>query len=87
MVQSKERKDKETRSRVIAELKEKDIPVMVYYPIPMHLQTAFGFLGHQKGELPVCEGYAERILSLPIHPYLREDEIDMISEALIAAVR
>lgn len=76
-------KDGRQRDRVIEEMKKKDIPVMVYYPIPMHLQTAFRYLGYKKGKLPQCEDYAERIFSIPMHPYLTSDEVDFISGSLL----
>ena len=75
------------REDIVNRMKKRDIPVMIYYPIPMHLQTAFGYLGYKNGDLPVCESYAERIFSIPMHPYLTEDEIDFVSEALITALK
>lgn len=75
------------REDIVNRMKKRDIPVMIYYPIPMHLQTAFGYLGYKNGDLPVCENYAERIFSIPMHPYLTEDEIDFVSEALITALK
>jgi dTDP-4-amino-4,6-dideoxygalactose transaminase len=78
---------KEQREKILEKMKEKEIPIMIYYPIPMHLQTAFQYLGYRKGDLPQCEDYADRIFSIPMHPYLTEEEIDFVSEALIAAKR
>lgn len=79
--------NKNQREEIIEKLKEKEIPVMVYYPVPMHLQTAFRYLGYKKGDLPGCEDYADRIFSIPMHPYLTEDEIDFVSEALITVLK
>lgn len=76
-------KDGRQRKLIIEEMRKKDIPIMVYYPIPMHLQTAFQYLGYRKGALPRCEDYAERIFSIPMHPYLTFDEIDFISNSLL----
>ena len=60
-------------------LKKLDIPTAIYYPIPLHLQTAFAKLGYQRGDFPVSESTSERILSLPMHPYLTESDIKKIT--------
>lgn len=51
-------------------LKEAQIPTAVYYPKPLHLQSAFSYLGYRNGDLQASEDCAGRIFSLPIHPYL-----------------
>lgn len=76
-------KDSRQRKMIIEEMGKRDIPIMIYYPIPMHLQTAFQYLGYKKGELPRSEDYAERIFSIPMHPYLTSAEIDFISNSLL----
>lgn len=53
-------------------LKNNSIPTAIYYPKPLHLQTAFQTLGYEKGDFPVSEKCAETIFSLPMHPYLSE---------------
>lgn len=62
----------EKRDELIRELKKEDIPTMIYYPKPLHLQSAFAGLGYKKGDFPVAESTAERICSLPMHPYLSD---------------
>ncbi len=74
------------RDRVLASLKEAGIPTAVYYPIPLHLQKAFAFLNIPKGAFPASEWAAQRIFSLPMHPYLDEETIDRIVAACRAAV-
>lgn len=76
----------EQREEIMMKLKDKGIPTMIYYPIPLHLQTAFRDLGYEKGSLPVCENFSKHIFSIPMHPYLSEDEIHKITQALISAV-
>ncbi|OGZ18325.1 MAG: transcriptional regulator [Candidatus Nealsonbacteria bacterium RBG_13_38_11] len=49
-------------------LKEKEIPTMVYYPLPLHLQLAFKYLCCNKGDFPEAEKASEEVLSLPIYP-------------------
>lgn len=73
---------KETRSRLQAALKEKDIPTAVYYPIPMHRQTAFNYLNAEDNACPVSDQLAERVLSLPIHPYLSQKDQDLVCDTL-----
>ncbi len=73
------------RDSVIKSLKEQNIPVMIYYKIPLHLQKVFDYLGYKKGDFPVSEKTSENILSIPMHPYIKTSEQDKILEALHAA--
>lgn len=77
---------KEQRTHLQKELKEQGIPTMVYYPKPMHLQGAFADLGYKKGDFPVAESLCERVLSLPMHPYLNEEDIQFVANAVKAAL-
>ena len=70
------------REENLAEMKEKGIPTFVYYPKPMHLQGAFSDLGYKQGDFPHAEAACERVLSLPMHPYLEDEEIEKIATAL-----
>jgi UDP-2-acetamido-2-deoxy-ribo-hexuluronate aminotransferase len=60
-------------------LKEAGIPSMIYYPKPLHLQKAYADLGYSEFDFPVSEKTSRRILSLPMHPYLDKDVIEMIT--------
>ena len=71
-------KDKEQRAALQAALKEHDIPTAIYYPIPMHRQTAFKYLNPDMNRCPVSDRLADCVLSLPIHPYLTEADQDYI---------
>lgn len=75
-------KNKEQREHIVNGMKKYDIPIMVYYAIPMHMQTAYQYLCYEKGALPVCEDYADRVFSVPMHPYLKKDEIEEICDKL-----
>ena len=68
--------DRAQRDAVQAALKAAGIPAMVYYPKPMHLQTAFA--GLPARPCPVATSLCERVLSLPLHPYITEEEIDSV---------
>ena len=68
-------KDKQQRERVIAALKAADIPAMVYYPRPMSEQAAFAdILNVQPMDCPVARSLCDRVVSLPLHPYITEQE-------------
>ena len=58
------------------------IPTAIYYPKPLHLQTAFVPLGHATGDFPVSEDTANRIFNIPMHPYLAESDQERIIRAL-----
>ena len=77
--------DGATRSRIQERLKEKGIPTAVYYPKPLHLQTAFADLGYKKGDFPVSEDCSSRIFSLPMHPYLSKKKQTRICNELLSA--
>lgn len=70
------------REACLNALKEKGIPTAIYYPRPLHLQTAFACLGYRAGDFPFAERLSERIFSLPMHPYLDSAEQDKIIEAV-----
>lgn len=74
--------DGDARAELQARLKENGIPSAVYYPTPLHLQTAFADLGYGAGDLPVSEDLSRRIMSLPMHPYLTEAEQQAVAAAV-----
>lgn len=63
-------------------LLEKEVKTMVYYPKPLHLQTAFLPLGYEKGSLPYAEAAAQRVLSLPMHPYWEKQEVEQVCKGV-----
>jgi dTDP-4-amino-4,6-dideoxygalactose transaminase len=76
-------KNKEERDSLKAKLKAKGIPSMVYYIKPMHKQSAFNELKCGEGNLEVTNVLCDTVLSLPMHPYLSEKDILIISEKVI----
>ena len=70
------------RTALMDRLKAAGIPTAIYYPKPLHLQTAFAGLGYKPGAFPVSEGAANRIFSLPMHPYLTEQDQTKIVESI-----
>lgn len=70
------------RGRIQSKLKESNIPCGIYYPVPAHLQPAYQYLGYKAGDFPKAESVVNTILSLPMHPYLQEAEIDQVCDAV-----
>ncbi len=68
------------RDTLQVKLKEAGIPTAVHYPMPLHLQECFEYLGYVKGNFPIAEKVSEEIMSLPMNPYLKDDEIEYIVE-------
>ena len=79
--------NKEVRNALQAALKAKDIPTAIYYPIPMHKQTAFNYLNPDDNRCPVSEQLADTVISLPIHPYLPEADQDVICDAIKSVLK
>ena len=73
-------KKPETRNQFQERLKSLGIPTAVHYPMPLHLQECFDYLGHEKGDFPICEQVSNEIMSLPMNPYITDTEIDYICE-------
>jgi len=75
-------KNNEQRDGLQAYLKDKGIPSMIYYPKPMHEQTAYKDLDYKKGSSPVAEMLSACVLSLPIHPYIEDENIYKVVGAI-----
>ena len=71
------------RERLIQAMQQAGVPAMIYYKIPLHLQKAYTFLGYSTGDFPVSEDLSSRIFSLPMHPYLKDEEIEQICSVLL----
>ncbi|MCP4123757.1 MAG: DegT/DnrJ/EryC1/StrS family aminotransferase [Bacteroidetes bacterium] len=68
-----------TRDDLKAFLKEKGIPSMIYYPLPMYRQKAFSYLNLDPADYPVTEDLYQRVISLPIHSEIGEEELGYVS--------
>lgn len=66
------------RDELQNKLKEVGIPTAVHYPMPLHLQECFKYLGYKKGDFPISEIVSQEIMSLPMNPYVTDKEIEYI---------
>lgn len=78
------------RDEVVAHLSKAGIPTGLYYPKCVHEQPCFSYLGYKQGSFPVSEAASKEVLSLPMHPWLTEEEQDhicaKIAECVVAPV-
>ncbi|GBU28560.1 pleiotropic regulatory protein [Treponema sp. R8-4-B8] len=72
----------EKRDALEEHLKSKNIGTSVYYPIPLHLQKCFEYLGYKKGDFPIAEKLCETVLALPMFPELTEDEVSFVCDSV-----
>ena len=68
------------RDAKLKQLNERGISCGIHYPIPVHLQEAYRFLGYGRGSFPVAERCAEEFLSLPMFPELSEEQIQAVAK-------
>ena len=75
------------RDRVLQALSELGIACGIHYPVPLHLQEAYRFLGHARGAFPVAERCADKFLSLPMYPELAAVQVREVAAALKQTIR
>jgi dTDP-4-amino-4,6-dideoxygalactose transaminase len=74
------------RDRIRSALAKQHIQTGIHYPIPTHLQPAYGDLGYRRGSFPVTEAAADEILSLPMYPELEPAQVERVCEKLIELI-
>lgn len=74
------------RARTQRLLKQMGIPTAVHYPIPLNLQPVFHCLNQPEGSFPVAEDVAQRVLSLPMSPYLTDEQVERIADAVLGSL-
>ncbi len=74
------------RDEVLGRLQDDGIQAAIHYPVPVHLQPAFRYLGYGPGDFPVAEAAAKQLLSLPLYPQITEEQQVRVARALREAV-
>lgn len=64
-------------------LKNRGIPAMIYYPVPLHIQKAYAYLGYKEGDFPVTEQLCKTVISLPMHTELDNEQLSFISHSVL----
>jgi dTDP-4-amino-4,6-dideoxygalactose transaminase len=72
------------RDRLQQLLAQNEIQTLIHYPVPNHLQPALSGFGYKKGQFQITEEIAQTCLSLPMFPGLSDDQIDFVSDKIIA---
>lgn len=72
----------EDRDGLVEHLKKNEIGTSIYYPMPLHLQKSFQYLGYKKGDFPVAEKVAGKIMALPIYPEMTTEEVEYVCETI-----
>ncbi len=70
------------RDHVMDELRNRGVMSQCHYPIPLHLQPAYEYLGMKRGDLPVCEALGDKCVSLPMYPEITEEQIQFVVSTL-----
>lgn len=74
--------DAALRDSLAAELSQRGISTMCYYPVPLHVQEAFSSCGYKQGDFPVSESLAAQVLSLPMYPELKQEQVNRVASAI-----
>lgn len=70
------------RDMLARHLASRGVETAIHYPLPLHLQPAYGFLGHRRGDFPVAEEACETVLSLPLYPRMSDDQVEAVTSGV-----
>lgn len=74
------------RDAVRAKLEERGVQTAIHYPLPIHLQKAYQFLGYPEGSLPHAERACERVITMPLYPELTDEQVIYVAKTLLGIV-
>lgn len=75
------------RDEIRNAFKDNSISSVIYYPLPIHLQEAFKYLGYKEGDFPESEAAAKEVLSLPIYPEMELEKVEFVCEVILKALK
>ena len=75
------------RDELVEHLHHRNIGCEIYYPVPMHLQECFKYLGYKEGSLPQSEKAAKEVLAIPVYPELTDQMMDYVAETILEFLR
>ena len=75
------------RDEVVAHLKENNIGCEIYYPVPMHFQECFQYLGYKRGDFPEVEKASDEVMAIPVYPELTDEMKDYVVEMLLSFLK
>jgi dTDP-4-amino-4,6-dideoxygalactose transaminase len=71
------------RDQVKHQLSERGVSTAIYYPIPLHMQECFKYLGNQEGDFPESERACKEVLALPVYPELTQDQVKHVAKTVL----